>query len=135
MQSIGLNILTPEVELLLKGYDARQAPCEVHVARFDPETGALLDISRVFKGWVDSMPVKEGGKGQPSSMDANLASNARQLTRKVPSRVSDAAHQRAQPGDRIFRYNAVSGAVEVFWGQKRMGRAGDGGRSGKWIFG
>lgn len=127
MQSAALNILTPEVEQLIRGYDARQAPVEVHLALFDPDTNALLSISRVFKGWLDQAPIKDGAKGGTSSLSASLASNARILTRTVPLRVSEAGHRRAYPNDRWFRYIDVSGSVPVWWGQKKRG--GGGGKS------
>lgn len=119
MQTVGLNIITPEVAQLIRGYDARGAKTEIHLARFNPETSGLIDVSRVFKGWMDQAEIVTGPKGGSDSLTASLANSARALTRKVPLRVSDAAHQRAQPGDRIFRYADVSGTVEVFWGMKR----------------
>jgi hypothetical protein len=117
MQSAQLNVLTPEVEQMILGYDARQAPVEVHLRRVDPETGAELDITRCFKGFLEAAPVKVGPKGGASVLEATLASTARMLTRRVAVRRSDASQQRAHPGDRFFRHAAVSGVVPVWWGQ------------------
>lgn len=117
MQSARLNILTPEIEQLILGYDARQAPVEIHLRRVDPETGAELDVTRCFKGFVDRAPIGQGPKGGTSAIEASLASSARMLTRRVALRRSDASHRRAHPGDRFFRHAAVSGTVPVWWGQ------------------
>lgn len=121
MQTAALALVTPEVEQLIRGYDARQAPVEIHLARFDPETNALIDTTRAFKGWIDEAAVREGVKNGEASLTTRMASSARALTRKVPLRRSDAAHQVAQPGDAFFRYADVSGAVSVWWGMKRGG--------------
>lgn len=117
MQSVRLNALTPEIEQMIQGYDARQAPVEIHLRRVDPETGAELDITRCFKGFLDGAPIATGAKGGSSALEAQLASSARNLTRTVALRRSDASHQRAHAGDGFFRHAAVSGSVPVWWGQ------------------
>lgn len=119
MQTIGLNILTPEVTQLVRTYDVRQAPIEVHLARFDPEGVALLDLTRIFTGWVDEVTIQNGPKGGTDSLTARLASSARALTDAKPVRISDADHQRAESGDRLFRYADVSGSVAIYWGLER----------------
>lgn len=124
MQSARLGLLAPEVEDLIRGYDARQAPVEIHIARFDPENHGLLDVTRVFKGWLDHATVSDGAKGGNASLVARLASSARSLTRRVPLRRSDTAQQAAHPGDAFLRYADVSGAVSVWWGMKRQGGGG-----------
>lgn len=129
MQSASLALVTEEVQELIRGYDARQAPVEIHLARFDPVTNQLLDVTRAFKGWLDEAAVREGVKNGSASLTARLASSARALTRLVPLRRSDTAHQTAQPGDAFFRYADVSGAVSVWWGMKRGG--GGGGNPGQ----
>ncbi|KHQ51258.1 hypothetical protein [Mameliella alba] len=126
MQTAGLALVTDEVQQLIRGYDARQAPVEMHLARFDPETNALIEITRVFKGWLDEATLREGVKNGEASLSARLASSARALTRRVPLRRSDEAHRATHAGDRFFRYADVSGAVGVWWGMKRGGGKGGG---------
>lgn len=117
-QSASLAILTPEVEQLILGYDARQAPVEIHIARFDPETNVLLGTDRVFRGWLDKAPISSGQKGGTAGLGISLASNGRVLTRKSNLKKSDES-QRLRNGDRFFRYADVSGSVKVYWNMER----------------
>lgn len=119
-QSASLAILTPEVEQLIRGYDARQAPVEIHVARFDPETNVLLGIDRVFRGWLDKAPISSGQKSGSANLEVSLASNSRVLTRPSTLKKSDES-QRQRGGDRFFKYADVSGSVPVYWNMDRSG--------------
>jgi len=57
----GLSPLTPEVALLLRGYDTRLALAEVHRGLLSLETGQLIaEPIRVFRGWVDEVKDKNG---------------------------------------------------------------------------
>jgi len=118
LQEASLNVLTPEVEQVLRGYDARNAPIEVHLARFNPDTNALVDTTRVFKGWIDSMREVRGPKDGTTALAVQMASSSRALTRKLHLLRSDEA-QKARTSDRIYRYADVSGSVPVYWGQKK----------------
>lgn len=126
MQRAGLAILTPEVETLLRGYDARLAPVEIHRARFDPVTHELVDVTRAFRGHVDEMTESLGPKAGTSALSVVLASSARALTRLVPLRKSDATLA-SYGEDRFFRYAEVSGAAPIWWGQKPAKRDGSSG--------
>ncbi|MBY6113290.1 hypothetical protein KUW09_04875 [Mameliella alba] len=120
MQSAALAIVTEEVETLFRGYDARQAAVEVHLARFDVDSDALIGIDRVFSGWLDRAEILTGQRGGSASLSATLASSSRALTRRVAVKRSDEAQQK-RSGDRFFRHADVSGAVTVWWGQKPGG--------------
>ena len=120
MQQLRLAPVTPEVVQLIRGYDARHAPVEVHVAFFDPRTRVLVEEpTRVFKGYIDEISITEGASGGESSCEATLASSARALTRSPPLRRSDEVQKR-KGGDRFRRHADVSGAVDVWWGQQRQ---------------
>lgn len=118
-QTATLSGVAPEVELLIRGYDARQAPVEIHAARFDPDTNNLLGIDLVFSGWLDKAPVRTGRRGGKATVTATLVSSARELTRTLPIKRSDATQQ-LQSGDRFLQYSDVSGSVEIFWGMARQ---------------
>jgi len=119
-QKMVLSAISDDVETLIRTYDARQAPIELHVARFNPETEQLLAVFQVFRGWIDQVTIKDGGKNAAASVDVTAVSASRELTRKVPDFRSDEAHQdRTAGADRAFRYADVSGSVPIYWGQKR----------------
>lgn len=114
-QSVRLSGIAASVLLLARQYDMRDAPCEIHIRRTHPETGALLSVSRVFKGYVETQRIITGEKGGTSTVDLSLVSTARNLTRKVALRRSDASHQRAQAADRFFQHCEGNGSI--WWGQ------------------
>ena len=121
MQTIGLAAASPEVAQAIRGYDSKAAPVEIHVARFDPETDALLGIDRAFKGGIDTVSIETPAKGEPGgAVTAELASAARDLTRPLTHKISDES-QRQRSGDRFLRYADIAGMVERWWGTKRVG--------------
>lgn len=118
-QTVTLSGIAAEVEILLRGYDARQAPVQIHLARFDAGTNNLIGLDRVFRGWLDKAPLVSGKKGGTATVTCNLVSTARVLTRTRPTKRSDAT-QKLQAGDRFLRFNTVSGAVKTYVGMKKQ---------------
>ena len=115
-----LSPLTPEVALLLRGYDTRLAPAEVHRGLLSLETGQLIaEPIRVFRGWVDEVKIKTGEVGGTSEAAVTLASAARGLTRALTLTRSDTEMRRRNAGDRFRDYADIAGEVGVWWGEKR----------------
>ena len=115
-----LSPLTPEVALLLRGYDTRLAPAEVHLGLLSLETGQLIaEPIRVFRGWVDEVKIKTGEVGGTSEATVTLASAARGLTRALTLTRSDTEMRRRNAGDRFRDYADIAGEVGVWWGEKR----------------
>ncbi len=111
---LSLNLGAAEVGQLVADHDARFAPVEVHRALFDVETDALVEEPhRMFKGRVDELTVQR----TEGRIELSLVSTARDLTRALARRKSDAAQQLAHPGDRIRRFVGVTGRVMVKWGE------------------
>ncbi len=126
MQSARLSVLTPEVDQLIRGTDARLAPVEIHRAFLSPLTGALVaPPHRLFKGWIEEQPIRTAAKNGIPTLTIKMASAARELTRNLPLLKSDAALRARSPGDGFRRYNSVSGQVETVWGEA-SGKMGDG---------
>ena len=112
--------MTPEVALLLRGYDGRLAPAEVHRALLSPETGQPVAAPiRVFRGWVDEVTLRTGAVGGAGEATVTLASAARGLTRALTLTRSEAEMRRRTPGDAFRRYTDIAGEVGVWWGEKR----------------
>lgn len=117
MQSAVLSPLTPEVAQAIRGYDARLAPIEIHRAAFDPDSHVLMDEPhRVFTGWIDGIDLTEAADGENAECRITMSSVARDLTRTLPLKRSDAGYS-LRSGDRIARYADVSANVPVFWGE------------------
>ena len=115
-----LSPLTPEVALLLRGYDTRLAPAEVHRGLLSLETGQLIaEPIRVFRGWVDEVKIRTGEVGGAGEATVTLASAARGLTRALTLTRSDTEMRRRNAGDRFRDYADIAGEVGVWWGEKR----------------
>lgn len=120
---LGLSAVAPEVEDLIKAYDTRFAPIEIHRAIFDAQTRQLIGVPhRRFRGVINGVlfPTETAGAA-PSAM-VDCVSETRVLTRGLAVKKSDAS-QRARGGDRIRRYGDISGAVPVYWGEMRFDAA------------
>lgn len=115
--SVVLSALTPEVQQLMRGYDVRLAPCEMHRVLFDPEAPATMlgEPQRTFKGWIDGAQFNETKDGD-YVVDATLASNSRGLTVPLQMRRSDESY-RLRLGDRIARYASVAGVIPIYFGE------------------
>lgn len=115
-----LSPLTPEIALLLRGYDTRLAPAEVHRGLLSLETGQLIaEPIRVFRGWVDALKIRTGEVGGTGEATVTLASAARGLTRALTLTRSDTEMRRRNTGDRFRDYADIAGEVGVWWGEKR----------------
>lgn len=119
MHSIALSPLAAPVVQAVRAYEPRLAPVEMHRALFDPASMQLVaEPHRIFRGWVDELKISTPEKGGEASVSISLASAARALTRAVPQMKSDATQQ-LRSGDRFRRWIAISGAVDVAWGEER----------------
>lgn len=115
------NPVSPEFLNVMRLYDPKGAPVEVHLAFFDTETdGLVANPSLVFKGWINTAPIKTGAKNGESLIQINHVGNSRILTRTLPAKRSDENQKRRDPADRFFRSASISGSVQTPWGSKNV---------------
>jgi len=120
MQRLTLAPVAPEVETLIRGYDVRLAPVEIHRALFDPVTQALIaEPLRTFLGWIDSVSIPTPVVGGQASIEVTLASLGRSLTRSLALKQSDGTLRLRAPDDGFRKYAALSGTVDTVWGENR----------------
>jgi len=120
MHEVSLSSVPPEIQEMIYLYKTRFAPVEVHRAVFDVQTNALVgEPHRIIKGTIDSFPVPRPAKGESGPIKVKIAPASRNLTRTLTATKSDATQRSINPADKGRLYSAVSGAVAVFWGQKR----------------
>lgn len=120
MHRVSLSPLAPEVAQLLRGYEPRMAPVEIHRALLDPDSHDLVaPPHRVFRGWIDELKITTPAQGGRAKAEVTLASASRALTRTLSLKKSDES-QRRRADDRFNRYADVSGNVDIFWGEKRL---------------
>ena len=121
MHRLGLSPLTPEVMQLIRGYDVRFAPVEIHRALFSTDTRLLVEEPhRVLTGFIDEVDLGTPAAGGTSSCVLGIATSARVLTQSLPLKKSDET-QKLRSGDRFRRWTDVSGSVDVWWGSYRRG--------------
>jgi hypothetical protein len=122
MQRAVLSGVDPAVADIIRGFDVRLAPVEIHRALFWPESGFLVEEpARRFKGHVDNLRIITPELGGEATVEMAMASQSRTLTRTLAHKKSDES-QRLRSGDRFRRYADVSDVVSVFWGEGGPGR-------------
>lgn len=112
--------LTPEVQNLIRAFEPRLAPVEMHKAVFSLETNELLAVRRVYKGAISKAPIKTGGDGETGEARLTLVSAARSLTRKLSLYRSNADQLARSATDTAREYASTTGLKEVWWGEGRV---------------
>lgn len=112
-----LNPLHPQVELMARGHDIRNAPVQIHRAWLD-EGGTPVAAPRARRvGQVNGAPFETGAVGGQSRLVLRIVSHTRELTRTSLLRWSDES-QRQRSDDRFMRYTGISEDVPVWWGEE-----------------
>jgi len=120
MHQIVLAPITAEVAQLIRGYDTRLTPVQIHRALLNLETGALVATPfRVFSGWVNTIALRTGAIDGQSEAVVTIASASRGLTRPLNLFRSDAAMRERNASDTFRAYADISGDVGVWWGERR----------------
>lgn len=111
--------ITPEVEQVLRGYDPKFAPVQVHLAFFNPETNNLVAPPlRMFKGWVDKFPLTTPPVGGSGQARLDMVGHTRILTNRLALKRSDETQRRRSAGDSFYSDVTVTGQVQTPWGSK-----------------
>ena len=115
---IVFNQVAPEAQQLIRGYDARHAPVEVHRALFDPEGEQLIDTPHlVRRGFIDKAPITTPPKGETGGQIAiEISTQSRALTRPVSRYRSDASLRGRAPADAFRKYASIADSVDTKWG-------------------
>lgn len=115
--SMTLSHLTPEVAMLLRGYELKFAQAFIHTCLFSIESELpVTPFVRRFKGWVEKAPMTTAAKGGTSSAKLELVSFARNLTRLVPAKRSNENQKKRNANDAFLRYAGISGKIKTDWG-------------------
>ena len=118
--TITVSPLADEVVTLLRSYDPRLAPIEIHVWYCNPVTEQpVADPIRIFKGFVMQAPISIPPEGGEATAKITCASAAWALTRGLTIKRSDAALRARASADAFRADTDISGAVECVWGENR----------------
>ncbi|HEX5933512.1 MAG TPA: DUF2163 domain-containing protein [Pseudorhizobium sp.] len=110
--------LTPEVLVKIEDEDYRDRPVRVMDAHFHPDTGDLVQVETVARGYLDTIPHnKDPERGY--TLTANCEGRQLDYSRKNGRVRSTADQQRRAPGDEFFEHAGKAGRVEVLWGRTK----------------
>lgn len=113
--SVGLSVVSPAVIEAVRVYDVRGARVQLWELTLDPETGLAAGAPEArYKGYVNKAPLPRPVPGGDASLELSLVSTARLLSIPYPRRKSDAEQQR-RSGDRLRRYKASAGSIDLPW--------------------
>lgn len=127
--SVGNDLTINGFTLKLNGIDAEALTdfynytwhlraIHVDLGIFDPDTRNLVaDLQPWFRGMMMQAPLKEKVKAA-AELTVQCESAARFLTKINPSVRSDADQRHRASDDDFFKYVAIAGQNEIYWGKK-----------------
>lgn len=111
---VTLGVFDNSVRDIIRQYDARFAPVELHAAIYDAGM-QLIGVRRFFKGELDKAPVQTEPAGGGVKVTLSMVSSARKGARHLALKKSDASH-RLRGGDRFRRYGDLGTVADAKWG-------------------
>lgn len=119
---VSLSQIHSTVLNMARGFDIRGARAEIHRVLFNPQTGEVIaQAIPHFVGKINKAPTDTPPTGGEGSIELEIASTTRELTRTSPAKKSDETQRRRQ-GDRARRYTGTAN-VDIWWGREK-GKAG-----------
>lgn len=107
--------LTPAALQTIEEEDYRDRPVTIFDAHFHPDTGELLTVEAMMRGYVDTIDHEEGEDGY--KLIASCETRALDYTRTNGRMRTNADQARRSAGDLYFSNAARRGREEVFWGR------------------
>ena len=111
--------LTPEVLQTIEAEDYRDRPVFIYDAHFHPDTGALVHVQTMRRGYVDTIDHEDDPQGDGYTLVAQCETRALDYTRTNARKRSDADQGRRLAGDMFFEHAAKRGREEIHWGRER----------------
>jgi hypothetical protein len=115
---VRLSKLSPVALNIIRTYDAKMAPIEIHRGLFDTESHQLVDPALCrFDGYINNAPIKTPKAGSEGYIEVECVSRSRILTRTSGMLFSMETLKR-RSSDLFGKYLDVSGAWRIWWGQE-----------------
>lgn len=113
--TVSMSQIAPATQQLVRGYDVRQAYCEIHVT--SRVGGAFASVPQLqFIGIVDDLQIGTPEVGGEGSIGLIVRSELMtQLLAPNPAKSSDSHQKRRQAGDRFSEYSGTVQARKVQW--------------------
>lgn len=108
--------LTPEMLMQIEEEDYRDRPVRVMDAHFHPDTGALLQVETVARGYVDTIQhLFDADAG--AYIEAVCEGRQLDYSRKNGRFRSSADQRRRDEGDKFFEHVSLAGRFALIWGR------------------
>lgn len=115
---ITFSQIASQAQLLVRGYDVRNAPVQIYRGYFDPDTRALAAAPKsIFIGYVDGSPIVTPKEGDEGSITLHCVSTTRELTRSNPDVRSHESQILRSATDNFLENVSVAGEWVLAWGQ------------------
>lgn len=108
--------LTPEILLEIENEDYRDRPVTVYDAHFHPDTGALLQVEAVARGYLDVLEHLTGDDGG-HLLEGRCEGRQLDYSRRNGRYRTVVDQGRRRAGDKFFSHAGTRGRVEIFWGR------------------
>lgn len=116
--TIEMSQLDPATELVVRGYDLRQAGIEIYRGLFNLETRRLVAPALCrFVGFVDDAQIITPAEGEAGSIKLSCVSHTQEMTRANADTRADASQRRRSETDNFFQDVTTIGELEFFWGR------------------
>lgn len=112
--------LTPSVLQTIENEDYRDRPVFILDADFHPDTGELLNVQTMMRGYVDTID-HDFSATSGYIITAQCETRALDYSRTNARKRNNADQGRRKQGDLIFEHTAKRGREEIFWGRERQG--------------
>lgn len=125
--NVTLSALHASVRNMLYGMKIRGRVAQIHRGIWNPQTGVLVgNLMPHFHGFVNGAPVITGAPGEESTVQIEIVSHTRELTRTSAAKKSDET-QKLRSGDRGRKYAGVAN-VAIWWGKSKGDAASGSGK-------
>jgi hypothetical protein len=117
--TITIGQIAPVAQQLVRGYDLRLAPVEIHDMAFDTVTrqpSAAPEIA--FLGITDGAPIKTPAVGQDGNVEISAISAAIAMLEHTNPAKSSYEGQKRRSGDEFGLYSSTVANWQIPWGQK-----------------
>jgi hypothetical protein len=107
------------IALAVRGYDAHNAPIEIHEAMLDPATRNLVAPAEpLFVGYIDTLSITTPAENEEGSIEIECVSQSRDLTRGNAAVRSDVDQRLRSATDNFFADTGAVGEREITWGRE-----------------
>lgn len=109
--------LTPEVLQQIELEDYRDRPVTIYDAYLHPDTGQLLHVEPLRRGYIDQLRHEESDEGY--KLVAECETRALDYSRSNYRKRNAADQERRNPGDKFYLNAATTGRQEYWWGREK----------------